>query len=332
MPRAADATYVTSESEGERVQTGSTKKTYASKKRRAVSASESDVQEVEEVNDEPEETAAEGDEDEVEEEYEIEKILDAKKGQFSGVSPLSSLLCFMITDDMRVPPREQKGRMGYLVKWKSYDEQHNSWVDERDAGNAKELIDRFWAEKKKSKPGPRKSEPIKSRPKSVEKPSRKSLIELVDSSVEPEIHVKKRGRSKKDEQPSDKMETRDEDEDAHRAKKKPRRSNGLPRQEKRESDEDIVGNMKKHMKVPSWEELIDTIDTVEREEEELYVFFTLKADKKRVRENSRLCAEKFPQKVGPLANIQLILIIFLNQLIMFYESNLRWKTEEPIEG
>ncbi|KAF8141912.1 hypothetical protein EV363DRAFT_1425922 [Boletus edulis] len=291
MPRAADATYVTSESEGERVQTGSTKKTYASKKRRAVSASESDVEEVEEVNDEPEETTAEGEEDEVEEEYEIEKILDAKKGQFSG------------------------GRMGYFVKWKGYDEQHNSWVDERDAGNAKDLIDRFWAEKKKSKPGPRKSEPIKSKPKPVEKPSRKSLIELVDSSVEPEIHVKKRGRAKKDEQPSDKIETRDEDEDEHRAKKKPRRSNGLPRQEKRESDEDTVGNMKKHMKAPSWEELIDTIDTVEREEDELYVFFTLKADKKRVRENSRLCAEKFPQK-----------------LIMFYESNLRWKTEEPIEG
>lgn len=34
--------------------------------------------------------------------------------------------------------------------------------------------------------------------------------------------------------------------------------------------------MKRHMKVPSWEELIETIDTVEREDDgELYVFFTL---------------------------------------------------------
>jgi Chromo (CHRromatin Organisation MOdifier) domain len=24
--------------------------------------------------------------------------------------------------------------MGYLVKWKGYDESHNSWVDELDAG------------------------------------------------------------------------------------------------------------------------------------------------------------------------------------------------------
>jgi len=86
MPRATD---LISESESERVLTGSTKKTYAAKKRRATSASNSDVEEVEkEVHEEPEETAPEGEEEEeVEEEYEIEKILDAKKGQFPGVSP-----------------------------------------------------------------------------------------------------------------------------------------------------------------------------------------------------------------------------------------------------
>ncbi|KAG8215063.1 hypothetical protein J3R82DRAFT_8484 [Butyriboletus roseoflavus] len=291
MPRTAE---LTSESETDHIHAGSTKKTYASKKRRAVSASESDAEEVEkEMNEEPEETAPEGDEDdEGEEEYEIEKILDAKKGQFPG------------------------GRMGYFVKWKNYGDEHNSWVDERDAGNAKELIERFWEEKKKGKPGPRKSEPVKSKPKLTEKLSRKSLIDL-DSSVEPDSLAKKRGRPKKDELVSDKLEARDEDESEQRAKKKPRKSNGLSRQEnKRESDEETLGNMKKHMKVSSWEELIQSIDTVEREEDgELYVFFTLKSDKMRVRENSRICAEKFPQK-----------------LIMFYESNLRWKTEEdPVE-
>jgi len=285
------ATDVTSESESELLQTGSTKKTYASKKRGAV-ASDSDVEEVvNEVNEVPDETAEEGEEEqEQEEEYEIEKILDAKKGQFPG------------------------GRMGYLVKWRGYGDQHNSWVDERDAGNAKELIDHFWAEKKKSKPGPRKSEPVKSKPKLVEKLSRKSLADI-ESSVEPENFAKKRGRPKKEELPSGKKEIRDEDEDEDepRAKKRPRKSNGLARQDNmRESDDEEIGNMKKHMKVPSWEELIETIDTVEREDDgELYVFFTLKSDKKRVRENSLVCAEKFPQK-----------------LIKFYESNLRWKTED----
>jgi hypothetical protein len=30
--------------------------------------------------------------------------------------------------------RVMQGRYGYLVKWKGYDETHNSWVDELDAG------------------------------------------------------------------------------------------------------------------------------------------------------------------------------------------------------
>lgn len=84
MPRVAEAT---SESEGELVLTGSTKKTYAAKKRRATSASGSEVEEVDkEMNEEPEESAAGVEEEEVNEEYEIEKIIDAKKGQFPGVS------------------------------------------------------------------------------------------------------------------------------------------------------------------------------------------------------------------------------------------------------
>lgn len=99
----------------------------------------------------------------------------------------------------------------------------------------------------------------------------------MDSSIEPEGHAKKRGRPKRDELLLDDVGTQDEDEDEQRAKKKPRKSNGVSRQDaKRESDDEIIGNMKKHMKVPSWEELIGTIDTVEREDDgELYVFFTL---------------------------------------------------------
>lgn len=93
--------------------------------------------------------------------------------------------------------------------------------------------------------------------------------------MEPDSIAKKRGRPKKDEVPS---EVRDEEEDEHRIKKKPRRSNGLARKDsiQESDDEEIIGNMKKHMKVPSWEDLIQSIDTVERESDgELYVFFTL---------------------------------------------------------
>ncbi|KAG6881242.1 hypothetical protein C0995_002527 [Termitomyces sp. Mi166 len=60
-----------------------------------------------------------GEEENEEEEYEIEEILDAKRGSF---------------------PNE---RMGYFVKWKGYDESKSSWVDEQDAENAGTLIEEF---------------------------------------------------------------------------------------------------------------------------------------------------------------------------------------------
>ncbi|KIJ65210.1 hypothetical protein HYDPIDRAFT_89232 [Hydnomerulius pinastri MD-312] len=266
MARATDA--VTSDSEGERPRSGSTKKKYSSKKARRASSEGGDVSEVEkEVEDKAEAPTESGEEegDGEEEEYEIELIIDAKKGQFPN------------------------GRMGYFVKWKNYPEEHNSWVDERDAGNAQELIDQYWArQKKKNKPGPRKSEP--------------------------------RGRPRKSEPQSDNEEAPEEDEEEQRAKKKPRKSNGAARKSKKQDsdvEDEKPGTMQKHMSVPSWETLVETIDTVEREADgDLYVFFTVKNEKKRMRENSRLCAQRFPQK-----------------LITFYESNLRWKTEEePAEA
>jgi len=53
-------------------------------------------------------------------EYEIEQVLDAKRGVFPD------------------------GRMGYFVKWKGYGPNENSWVDEMDAVNASELVDEYW--------------------------------------------------------------------------------------------------------------------------------------------------------------------------------------------
>jgi len=53
--------------------------------------------------------------------YEIEAILDAKRGATGST------------------------RIGYFVKWKGYGDEENSWVDERDAGGAKELISDYWS-------------------------------------------------------------------------------------------------------------------------------------------------------------------------------------------
>lgn len=294
MGRVADAT--TSDSETERHRVGSATKKYSAKKARRMSTDAGESSEVEEEvksvgpsGEGAEDGAEDGaEEEEGEEEYEIEAILDAKKGQFPG------------------------GRMGYLVKWKNYGEEHNSWVDEDDAGNALELIQDFWARRRRNKPGPRKSEPIKSKPRNVAaKPSRKSLVQ--DSSPEAEAASKKRGRPKKAEPESEPEVIADDEEP--RAKKKARKSEGTSRKaaEKPESvEEEPIGNMKKHMQVSSWEHLVESVDTVERNSDgDLFVYFTLRNDMGRKRENSRVCAEKFPQK-----------------LIKFYESNLRWKIED----
>ncbi|KAG6328040.1 hypothetical protein ID866_11049 [Astraeus odoratus] len=259
MPRAADA--VTSDSEAERPRTGSVQKKYSTKKTRRASSDVEDISDAEDdpKPDKPPESAGEDEEGEEEEEYEIEAILDAKKGQFPG-----------------------------------------------------ELIDEFWAQRRKNKMAPRKSEPVRSKPKSISaKPSRKSLAQ--ESSPEAEAPTKKRARAKNAEAESE-PEVVDVDSEEPRAKKKPRKSNGANRKvEKADSEDEVeIGDMKKYMTTPTWEHVVESVDTVERDADgELIVYFTLKNGKGRKRENSRTCAEKFPQK-----------------LIKFYESNLRWKAED----
>ena len=68
-----------------------------------------------------------GEEDD--EEYEIEMILDAKQGTFEGVSTFCALyiLVMAYTDVSR------QGKLGYLVKWKGYSAESNSWVSEEEA-------------------------------------------------------------------------------------------------------------------------------------------------------------------------------------------------------
>jgi len=64
---------------------------------------------------------------EEEEEYEIEAVLDAKRNKFPEVGPPSLRHVFPANQ------RALQGRMGYLVKWKGYPDEENSWVDEQDA-------------------------------------------------------------------------------------------------------------------------------------------------------------------------------------------------------
>jgi len=231
-----------------------------------------------------------GDSDEDSEVYEIEKILDAKRGA-AGI----------------------KG-IGYFVKWKGYPDEENSWVHERDAGGAKELIADFWSRQKK-KTG-RKSDP---KPRVT---TRRPAVLSVESTPERTHAPQKRGRGR----PKAKLDSDDEsaeEEEDTRFKKKSRKSNGATRKASpspapsSDRASPIVellepSAIKKWGTLPSWERHVDTIDTVEKTEEgDLFIYFKMKGEKTSCKENSRVCAEKFPQ-----------------ELIKFYEAHLKWRAAE----
>ncbi|KAG2362190.1 hypothetical protein BDR07DRAFT_1357973 [Suillus spraguei] len=277
MPRVTDVT--TSDSDAD-IPRAKQSKEYSSKKNR-VSSSEAEL-----ASENGEASGEEGDNQD--EEYEIEEVIESQKGYFGD------------------------GKFGYFVKWKGYPSDDNSWVHEDDAVNAQDLITKYWENKRKaSKGGPRKSIDA-GKPKT----GRKSAI--MEETREPTLSAKKRGRPKKadQEEQSEKEQEASSDGDDARAKKKPRKSQGasakkVTKQLAEDEEEVTFGNMKKHMTIASWENLVETIDTIERGDEgNLYVYFKIKNSDVRMREVSRLCAQKFPQK-----------------LIKFYESNLRWRID-----
>ncbi|KAJ6568254.1 hypothetical protein DFH09DRAFT_1261316 [Mycena vulgaris] len=236
-----------------------------------------------EVEDSEPQSDGEGGDDGDEEEYEIEAILDAKKGQF------------------------EKNKLGYFVKWKGYTAEHNSWVIEEDAANATDLIKAFWAEREKKK-APKKA------PEVASKRSRKSVGDdnASDAGGSASASVaKKRGRKSS-------MKAADPEEDAERPAKKPRKtsekktltSGRTAASAEPIPDDSEIGNMAQHMHAPTWDQLIKHIDTVERIDDTLFVYFTLHGGE-RIMEDSKICADKFPK-----------------MLLQFYESNLRWKEAE----
>ncbi|KAF8625034.1 hypothetical protein AX17_006948 [Amanita inopinata Kibby_2008] len=204
------------------------------------------------------ENDAEGTEEEGE--YEIEVIMEAKRGMFPH------------------------GRMGYLVKWKGYGEEENSWVDENDAGNADELIKTFWSRKKS-----RKSE-------TKGKRGRKSTATVDEESEAGSVAPKKKSRTG---QPK-------------RVSYEPQERDGTGKKD--EDGNVVIGDMTDYMSVPSWEELIQSIDTIEKSDDgDFLVYFSLKSGEK-VKADSKICRLRCPQK-----------------LISFYEEHLRWKEADRDE-
>ncbi|KAF7371863.1 hypothetical protein MVEN_00043300 [Mycena venus] len=212
-----------------------------------------------------------------EEEFEIEAILEAEKDQF------------------------RKNKYMYLVKWKGYGTDHNSWVAEDDAGNATLLIKAFWDEKKSHK--------------NVTKTPSKRARKSMQASDAPDVGssasvAKNRGRKSVSEKPAD---TDDEERPAKKSRKASEKRAVMADARTTTStvtellpDKEEAGTTSELMHAPTWDQLIERIDTVEREDETLYVYFTLNGGE-RIREDSKICADKFPKL-----------------LIDFYEAHLRW--------
>lgn len=220
------------------------------------------------------------DEEEEEEEYEIEAILDAQRGKI------------------------KKNEYAYLVKWKGYGEEHNSWVTHSDAGNAQELINDYLRRNAKSKVD-RNSLPNKG----------KTSSPAVTSSA-----ASKRGRGR----PQKNVSDDESGAESRQAKKQKAGTNGKHRavssREPTDSEDVQMDDAEEPLykasketqlsKLKNWEKWIKQVSTVETVDGTLMVYFET-IDGKLVREPSDVCKERFPLK-----------------LFEFYESHLRWKAND----
>ncbi|KAI0323571.1 hypothetical protein GY45DRAFT_1376228 [Cubamyces sp. BRFM 1775] len=259
---------------------------------------------------EDEDKGSKEDNKEDEEEYELEAILDVKHSTFLKAylrSP-STPKCQTGSNSTNL-----KGCVSYLVKWKGYGEEHNSWVDEKDAEGARDLIAEFWKHHKK---GFRKSD---MKPKATPEP-RKSSVKA-DSDIKSTTPAKKQGRQSKSTPVCAASDEKDE-EDAARKQKKPQkkpqksaggssaRTNNCHKSNASAAYEDgePYADLCKLKDISSWEHLLERINTIEHtENRDLFVYFSLKNGKGHTREKSDIC-KKMPLK-----------------LLNFYERNLLWK-------
>ncbi|KAJ7877423.1 hypothetical protein B0H14DRAFT_2501204 [Mycena olivaceomarginata] len=210
----------------------------------------------------------EGDEDDgtEKEDYEIEAILEAKRGHF----------------------RKHPQKLGFYVQWKGYDKSQNSWVMEDDA-NAPELIKAFMAKCGEKLPRKAAGEPV-----SEGGARMSSAAYALDAEASSSASgTKKRGRKS-----SGKVAGRQEDPDERPTKKLRENSTlaSLSTPANKPTENIVIGDMSQHMHKATWEHLIKIIDTVDHVDEHLVIYFTLHTGE-HMKADSEVCHEKFPKKL-----------------------------------
>lgn len=219
-----------------------------------------------------------GVEDEDEEEYEIEKILDSSETIFKDVRFVRRL--WLRESDLNFPQREK----AYLVKWKGYGESENSWVRESDAPyvslalvwfgthsldpyrHADELISKYLDEKR-AREKAAAAKKVAAKPRKSTEPTKQDH--------------RKRGRISTKSKPDSEEDELEESPVRPTAKKqKKEKAHASNRKKVEPTPEEDVGmgeftSMDKYMHLDSWDSLIDKIDTIERDEDSLFIYGTL---------------------------------------------------------
>ena len=144
--------------------------------------------------------------------------------------------------------------------------------------NAHALINEYWKSQPNKKKAPRKSTDLKSprRP-------RTSTVDETSDAGSTAAAPKKRGRKSQVKSENDLENGKDMDVDEARAPKKARKSAASKAQAQEaaqrsvgEEEEPHIGDMNRHMKMANWEDLVSTVDTIERQSDgSLLVYFTL---------------------------------------------------------
>ncbi|KAF8329483.1 uncharacterized protein EI90DRAFT_1403915 [Cantharellus anzutake] len=258
----------------------------------------------------------EDEEDEGEEEYEIERIIKHKMGHL------------------------QSGVYAYFVSWKGYGDEENSWVNETDAEGAKELIDEYWdARGGSAKKGRQSISATKPRRSTGRKDSE---VGHDDSDVPKKATTPatKRGRASKVKSASPELvdEEMEDIEEPPKKKSKPRTSTTTTASAKKKrqvspeldteqdttpvnalaengmEDDTVYDAEKQFKKMKDWTSEIERVTTVERDSSGLLIVYFQGVDGLRYKATSPVFRTKSSGK-----------------LLDFYESNLKWRPQQPDE-
>ncbi|OCF75710.1 hypothetical protein I204_03002 [Kwoniella mangroviensis CBS 8886] len=205
----------------------------------------------------------------------VEEEDEEEEGEEEGEYEVEAIV------DHRQKKGKQAGKYEYLVSWKGYGPEHNTWEPEEHVSHASDVVSRYWA----------------GRPKNAVPPQ----------------ETKKRGRSS--------VGGSSTPVPASQKIKSAQPTNGFSRRKSQKADEDDeelpefeishVDSTAKYEDVPDWEDTVTSVDTIERSsKDELVIYLTMVGGEK-VAVSTDLAYKRCPQKVLKFYEKHLKYVLFL---------------------